>query len=109
MNREEIKNRFTYHAPKPGQPERYNLIRKEAKAFALLIDSACPDSREKSLAITKLQECVMWANAAIACNAETYVTTIFTESLMQKNDKPDLPKPPPDRVLPEDGKQIKEE
>lgn len=27
-----------------------------------------PDSREKSLSITKLEECMMWANACVARN-----------------------------------------
>lgn len=60
--------RFTYHAPKEDQPQRYENIRKNALAFATLIDAMCPDSREKSLAITHLEEVVMWANAAIARN-----------------------------------------
>ena len=59
---------FSYHAPKPGQPERYTVIRDTAKGLAMLINDNCPDSREKSLAITKLEECVMWANASIARN-----------------------------------------
>ena len=64
----DIEKNFTYHAPKEGQPEKYRALRDTAKEFALLIDSACPDSREKSLAITKLEECIMWANASIARN-----------------------------------------
>ena len=46
----------------------YTEIREKAKELAYLIDSTCPDSREKSLAMTKLEECVMWANAGIARN-----------------------------------------
>ena len=61
-----LKPRFTYHAPKEGQPAKYEKIRDEAYKLALLIDYNCPESREKSLAITKLEEVVMWANAAIA-------------------------------------------
>ena len=61
-----LKPRFTYHAPKEGQPEKYGKIRDEAYKLALLIDFNCPESREKSLAITKLEETVMWANASIA-------------------------------------------
>lgn len=68
MRRSEIEKNFSYHAPKEGQPERYERIRKKAKAMALHIEDACPDSREKSLAFTKLEEAVMWANAAIARN-----------------------------------------
>lgn len=63
-----IEKNFTYHKPKEGQPEKYTAIREKAKELALLIDSLCPDSREKSLAITKLEESVMWANASIARN-----------------------------------------
>lgn len=66
--REEIKNRFTYHAPHGNQAERYEAIRMEGHNLAEFINVRCPDGREKSLAITKLQEAVMWANCSIACN-----------------------------------------
>jgi hypothetical protein len=65
---EDLKKRFTYHAPKENQLQKYENIRKNALAFAELIDAMCPDSREKSLAITHLEDAVMWANAAIARN-----------------------------------------
>lgn len=63
-----IENAFTYHPPKDGQPGMYVEIREKAKEFAYLIDKLVSDSREKSLAMTKLEECVMWANAGIARN-----------------------------------------
>lgn len=63
---EELKTRFTYHAPKPGQPERYEAIRSAGGGLASVIDGACPESREKTLALAKIEEAVMWANAAIA-------------------------------------------
>lgn len=63
-----IKNIFTYHPPKDGQTEIYNEIREYARRFAILISSRCIDSREKSIAMTKLEEVVMWANASIARN-----------------------------------------
>lgn len=62
----DINNRFTYHAPKEGQPLTYEQIREAAKSLALLIAGLCPDSRERSLAITHLEEVVFWANASIA-------------------------------------------
>ena len=65
---ERIENAFTYHSPKEGQPEKYAKIRAKAKALAYLIEDTVPDSREKSLAMTKLEEAVMWANAGIARN-----------------------------------------
>ena len=66
METGELEKRFTYHAPKENQPERYEQLRYEALVFAQSIYAYCPESREKSLAITKLEECVMWANASIA-------------------------------------------
>ena len=65
---EELAKRFTYHPPKPGQPERYTVLRDAAHTFARLIIDATPESREQSLAITHLEDAVMWANAAIARN-----------------------------------------
>ncbi|GEM04085.1 hypothetical protein HMI01_10730 [Halolactibacillus miurensis] len=65
---QQIENNFMYHAPKEGQPEKYTAIREKAKELAYLIDEQCPNSREKSLAITNLEQSVMWANASIARN-----------------------------------------
>ena len=64
----DIEKNFTYHAPSPDQANRYETIRLFCKRAAEIIDSRCPESREKSLAMTKLEEAVMWANAAIARN-----------------------------------------
>lgn len=64
----DIERNFTYHPPKDGQPERYARIRAKAKELALLIDAECPQSRERSIALTDLENCVFWANAAIARN-----------------------------------------
>jgi hypothetical protein len=66
--RTQIENAFVYHPPKEGQPERYEQIRAKAKELALLIVDLTPASREQSLAITALEEAVMWGNAAIARN-----------------------------------------
>ena len=68
MTSVELENVFSYHSPKNDQPVKYETIRKHARNFATYIAEECPDSREKSIAITKLQECVMWANASIAIN-----------------------------------------
>ena len=62
----DIENRFSYHAPKEGQPALYEAIRAKAKELAYLIDSSERDSREKSLALTNLDQAVFWANAGIA-------------------------------------------
>ena len=64
----DIENNFTYHAPTPDQTVKYKSIRNHARFLATMIDELCPESREKSLAMTKLEEAVMWTNAAIARN-----------------------------------------
>lgn len=61
-----IDRNFAYHPPRAGAVDKFASIREHAKYLARVIDSAAPDSREKSLALTKLEESVMWANAAIA-------------------------------------------
>lgn len=66
MDQSEIDVRFTYHAPKTGQPELYVKLRDKAKEFAMLINEVCPESREKALAFTQLEDSVFWANSAIA-------------------------------------------
>ncbi len=65
---EELEKNFTHHPPKENQPARYHEIRQAAKDLAMLIAHTCPQSRERSLAMTKLEESVMWANASIARN-----------------------------------------
>lgn len=68
MDAKDLENRFTYHPPKADQALRYEMIRDRAHNLAAFINEKCPDSREKSLAVTHLEDAVMWANAAIARN-----------------------------------------
>jgi len=63
-----IENSFTYHPPVGNQQERYVRLRDMAKQLAIQIINDTPSSREQSTAITKLEEAIMWANKAIACN-----------------------------------------
>jgi hypothetical protein len=65
-----LDNWFMYHAPTPEQLVAYNDLRAGAKAFAELINAHVPDSADKTAAIRKLRECVMTANAAIACGGK---------------------------------------
>ncbi len=64
----DLENRFTYHAPKGSQPERYVALRAAAKELATLIVQCSHASRERSLALTHLEEAIFWANAGIARN-----------------------------------------
>ena len=65
---ETLERIFTYHEPKGTQVERYQAIRSTGKFLAVLVTESTPKSREQALALTKIEEAVMWANAAIARN-----------------------------------------
>lgn len=65
---EQIENNFKYRPVKDDQAERYNLLRSLAKNLARAINANCPDSREKALAITNLEESVVWSIEAISRN-----------------------------------------
>lgn len=66
MDQAELETRFTYHAPSGDQAGKYEALRDCAKTFASLVVELCPESREQSLAITNIEQAVMWSNAAIA-------------------------------------------
>jgi hypothetical protein len=65
---ERIESEFTYHPPKGDQTERYVKIRDKAKELALLILESTPICPDQTVAIRKVREAVMTANAAIAIN-----------------------------------------
>lgn len=65
---QKLRAAFTYHPPQEGQGPRYEEIRQRAHGVALMMTTLCPPSRELSLALTNLEQAVMWANAAIARN-----------------------------------------
>ena len=62
----ELEHRFTYHVPRTDQVPKYGMIRDTGLDVAQLLVELCPDNRELALALTKLDEVVFWANAAIA-------------------------------------------
>jgi hypothetical protein len=66
MDANDIETRFTYHPPSPAQVPVFQEIRDQAKALATKLNEVVPNGREKSLAITHLEDTVMWANAGIA-------------------------------------------
>ena len=63
-----LENVYSYHEPVSDQIDRYKDIRALGKNFAEYLTTQCPDSRERSIALTKIEEAVMWANASIARN-----------------------------------------
>jgi hypothetical protein len=70
MKKTEIENNFTYHKPMPHDLIKYERLRNMAKEYCELVNELCPDSKEKSNAITKIEESNMWSNASITRNPE---------------------------------------
>jgi hypothetical protein len=66
VTHDELNVRFTYHAPTPPKIEKMVGIRGLAHSMAEQILAQVPECRERSLALTKLEEAVMWSNAGIA-------------------------------------------
>ena len=65
----DLENRFAYHKPKDvATGNRHADIRQALYDVAVAITEKTPVSREQSVAITKLEEAMFWANAAIARN-----------------------------------------
>lgn len=58
---------FTYHPATDEQVTRYTDIRGKARELAEVIAHCTPPGRDQTVAIRKLREAVMYANAAIAC------------------------------------------
>ena len=48
------------------QKDRIEQLRKKEEELLECIEKNCINSREKSLAITKLEECAMWISKSIA-------------------------------------------
>jgi hypothetical protein len=67
MDNEQLKETFgPYRKPTELTIPKYKTIQEWSMNMAAVINSLCPESREKAIALTKLQEARMFANAAIA-------------------------------------------
>lgn len=74
MNQElhdRIEHDFTNHAPvDPSIVSTFEELRVQAKAFAHGVAALCPPSREQSLALTSIEQGLMYAVAAVARNQD---------------------------------------
>lgn len=67
MNPSDLDNRFGFHPANDESRPRHERVRVLYRELATEVDAlAGQDSREKSLAITALEESMFWTNAAIA-------------------------------------------
>lgn len=63
---DQLENRYTHHAPKGDQVERYAAIRAKCLELARHIRDNTPCSPDQSLAFTALDDVMFRSNAAIA-------------------------------------------
>jgi hypothetical protein len=66
-----LAQRFARHAPTLEGETQMELMRAHVFTLAKQIDTTVPEGREKSLALTHLQECLMWSNAGISGQYES--------------------------------------
>jgi hypothetical protein len=63
----DISHRFAYHAPRDEETRQlHEEVRDVLGSVALAFEEFLPPGREAACAITKLEEAMFWANAAIA-------------------------------------------
>jgi len=59
---------YAYHKPSPTGMDRINQLRTIFSEVERAIHANCPDSRQKSIAITNLETTAMWAIKAVVFN-----------------------------------------
>ena len=61
---------LTNQAPTGEQVRRIEALREDARSLGAEIINLCPDTRERSLALTHLEETVMWAVKSIVLETD---------------------------------------
>lgn len=68
MKERELHKRFSLHKVSVANQVKCEEIRSATKTLARLVGMTCPESRERALAITKLEESLYWSIGAIVRN-----------------------------------------
>lgn len=63
-----IKKPYAYHKPSDDGLNKITKLRKAFSELDKLISDTCPNSRERSTAITQLETTAMWAIKAVVIN-----------------------------------------
>ncbi len=85
MQFNELRNRFGYHRANADSAPKHAAVRKIMLETAVNIDHLIPDGRDKSLAMTALQEAMHWANSAIAMENDVDTKTAHLPNAPQTN------------------------
>lgn len=72
LSEEEIHKRVTYHAPTELAKVQHARLSEATADYLRAIDDCVPDGREKSLAITNVEQAKMWASAGVARNQDKH-------------------------------------
>lgn len=62
--------RFKFHPVTERTGPIHDAVRSEVLELADTLTTLVPAGRHRSLMLTALQEAMMWANAAVACDTE---------------------------------------
>lgn len=63
-----MKKTFAYHKPSNSSLASITSLRESFSEMSNLIEQLCPASRERSVALTELETCAMWAIKSVVCN-----------------------------------------
>lgn len=67
MDPADIEHRFAFHAASTEEKrDAHASVRQACRRLADELNERLPEGREKALVITKLEEAMFWANAALA-------------------------------------------
>lgn len=71
LTREDLEHRIKHHPPQSDEAvAAHEAVRAGILDFCDVLLEYVPESRERALAITNLEQSMMWANAAIARNQD---------------------------------------
>lgn len=65
-----MSNRFEFIKSNADSVEKIQKIREACEVLGNFFETVIPESRERSLALTKLEESAMWANRAVCVNQD---------------------------------------
>lgn len=67
MQPEDIAHRFAFHAATTEEKrDEDTSVRQACRRLADELNERLPEGREKALVVTKIEEVMFWANAAVA-------------------------------------------